>query len=89
MGQEIVVFVIVALAAAWAARRWMPARWRQAIAGRFGRLLQRLGASERAATRITGRIGKAPGCSTCDSCGGCAAPGRPTTEHPITIRRRN
>jgi hypothetical protein len=64
--QQIVVALVVLVAAGYAAWYWMPARWRRALAGRIAGKSQRLADT----------LGAAPGCSACESCGSCATPGK-------------
>ncbi|XAH21684.1 DUF6587 family protein [Xylophilus sp. GW821-FHT01B05] len=74
MGQEIVVAVVVAIAALYATWYWMPARWRQRLALRLATNVQRLGVRQAGAERVAQAVGAAPGCSSCESCGSCATP---------------
>ncbi|MDM0012695.1 hypothetical protein QTH87_09660 [Variovorax sp. J22P168] len=78
MTQQIVVALIVGLAAIYAVWRWMPARWRRGAAGRLAAGSQRAGLvdAERA-ERLAATLGKASGCGSCDSCGSCAPSARP------------
>jgi hypothetical protein len=78
MTQQIIVALIVALAAFYAVWRWMPAGWRRAAAGRLASGSQRAGLvdAERA-QRLADSLSKSSGCGACDSCGSCATPGSP------------
>lgn len=83
MVQDIVVAVIVALAACYAIWRWMPAGWRHAAAARFaaGTLRAGLVDAERA-SGLAARLGRSSGCGSCDSCGGCGPKGDRTAHAP-------
>jgi hypothetical protein len=74
MTQQIVVGLIVALAAFYALWRWMPGSWRRAAAGKLAAGTQRAGLvdAERA-RQLAASLGKASGCGSCDSCGSCGA----------------
>jgi hypothetical protein len=76
MTQQILVALIVALAAAYAVWRWMPGSWRRAAAGRLAAGTQRAGLvdAERA-QQLAASLGKASGCGSCDSCGSCGTAG--------------
>jgi len=76
MTQQIVVALIVALAAIYAVWRWMPGHWRRAAAARLAAGSQRAGLvdAERA-QQLAASLGKASGCGSCDSCGSCSTPG--------------
>jgi hypothetical protein len=76
MTQEIIVGLIVALAAFYALWRWMPAGWRRAAAGKLAAGTQRAGLvdAERA-QQLAASLGKASGCGACDSCGSCGSAG--------------
>lgn len=76
MTQQIVVALIVGLAAVYAVWRWMPGSWRRAAAGRLAAGSQRAGLvdAERA-RQLAASLGKASGCGACDSCGSCGTGG--------------
>jgi hypothetical protein len=76
MTQEIIVGLIVALAAFYALWRWMPAPWRRAAAARLAAGTQRAGLvdAERA-QQLAASLAKASGCGACDSCGSCGSAG--------------
>jgi hypothetical protein len=61
MWQNIIVALIVILAAAWLAWRYLPARWRR----RAGQLHPALAPRE------------GGGCGSCSACGGCRDKGAP------------
>jgi hypothetical protein len=73
MTQQIVVALIVALAAVYAVWRWMPGGWRRAAAARLAAGSQRAGLvdAERA-QQLAASLGKTAGCGSCDSCGSCS-----------------
>jgi len=77
MTQQIIVALIVGLAAFYAVWRWMPAAWRRAAAGKLASGSQRAGLvdAERA-ERLAASLAKSSGCGACDSCGSCATPVR-------------
>jgi hypothetical protein len=77
MTQEIIVGLIVALAAFYALWRWMPANWRRAAAGKVAAGTQRAGLVDaQRAQQLAASLGKASGCGACDSCGSCGSAGR-------------
>ena len=72
MTQQIIVGVIVALAAIYAAWRWMPAGWRRAAAARLASGTQRVGLVDaQRAKQLADSLAKNSGCGSCDSCGSC------------------
>ncbi len=90
MAQEIVVAVIVALAALYALWRWMPGGWRRALAARLAAGSQRAGLVDaQRAEQLAKSLGKASGCGACDSCDTCGSPARPGTagDTPLTRQR--
>ncbi|MDN8612520.1 DUF6587 family protein [Variovorax ginsengisoli] len=77
MTQEIIVGLIVALAAFYALWRWMPANWRRAAAGKVAAGTQRAGLVDaQRAQQLAASLSKASGCGACDSCGSCGSAGR-------------
>jgi len=83
MIQEAIVALIVVVAGAYLAWRWMPKRWRRAAAGQVAAGSQRVGLvdAERAES-LAHSLAKDRGCGACDSCapscaskGGAASPG--------------
>jgi len=75
MTQEIIVGLIVALAAIYAVWRWMPAGWRRAAAARLAAGTQRAGLVDaQRAQQLAASLAKSSGCGSCDSCGACATP---------------
>ena len=76
MTQEMIVGLIVALAAFYALWRWMPAGWRRAAAGKLAAGTQRAGLVDaQRAQQLAASLGKASGCGSCDSCGSCGTAG--------------
>ncbi|MGO4390162.1 DUF6587 family protein [Variovorax sp. M-6] len=88
MTQEVLVGLIVALAALYAIWRWMPGSWRRAAAGRVAAGTQRAGLvdAERA-ERLATSLGKASGCGSCDSCGSCGTGAKPDAAGKTTPAR--
>ena len=75
MTQQIIVGLIVALAAIYAVWRWMPAGWRRAAAGRLASGTQRAGLVDaQRAKQLADSLAKSSGCGSCDSCGSCGTP---------------
>jgi hypothetical protein len=75
MAQQIVVALIVALAAVYAVWHWMPGNWRRAMAAKVAAGSQRAGlVDEERAGRLAESLGKTSGCGSCDSCGSCSTP---------------
>ena len=74
MGQQIIVGLIVALAAVYAVWRWMPAGWRRAAAGKVAAGSHRAGLVDaQRADALAASLGKSSGCGSCDSCGSCGS----------------
>lgn len=80
MTQQIIVALIVALAAVYAVWRWMPANWRRAAAAGVAAGSRRAGLvdAERAG-RLEASLAKTSGCGSCDTCGSCSTAGGPQT----------
>lgn len=75
MTQQIIVGLIVAAAAFYAAWRWMPAGWRRSAAYKLAAGGQRAGLVDAArADQLAASLAKTSGCGACDSCGACATP---------------
>jgi hypothetical protein len=73
MTQQIVVGLIVALAAIYAVWRWMPGSWRRAAAARVAAGSHRAGLVDaQRAEQLAASLGKTSGCGSCDSCGSCS-----------------
>ncbi|MBO9515108.1 MAG: hypothetical protein J7549_13415 [Variovorax sp.] len=76
MAQQIVVALIVALAALYAVWRWMPGSWRRAMAAKVAAGSERAGLVDaQQARQLAASLGKTSGCGSCDSCGSCSTPG--------------
>jgi hypothetical protein len=72
MTQQIIVGLIVAAAAIYAAWRWMPAGWRRGAAQKLAQGGQRAGLVDEArAQQLAASLAKTSGCGSCDSCGAC------------------
>ncbi|MEJ8849061.1 DUF6587 family protein [Variovorax rhizosphaerae] len=72
MLQQIIVGLIVAAAAIYAAWRWMPAAWRRGAAQKLTAGGQRAGlVDEERAKQLAASLAKSSGCGSCDSCGAC------------------
>jgi len=73
MTQQIVVALIVALAAIYAVWRWMPGSWRRAAATKLAAGSQRTGLVDaQRAQQLAASLRKTSGCGSCDSCGSCS-----------------
>jgi hypothetical protein len=81
MTQQIVVALIVALAAIYAVWRWMPGNWRRAAAAKVAAGSHRAGLvdAERA-QQLAASLGKTSGCGSCESCGSCSTAGGKAVE---------
>jgi len=78
MTQQIVVGLIVGLAALYAMWHWMPGNWRRVAAGWFAAGSKRAGlVDEERARQLAASLGKSAGCGACESCGGCATTSKP------------
>ena len=72
MTQQIIVGLIVALAAVYAVWRWMPAGWRRSAAAKLAAGSHRAGLVDaQRADALAASLGKSSGCGACDSCGAC------------------
>jgi hypothetical protein len=90
MTQEMIVGLIVALAAFYALWRWMPAGWRRAAAGKLAAGTQRAGLVDaQRAQQLAASLGKASGCGACDSCGSCGSAGRKAEPEGQTAATRS
>ncbi|MDM0104713.1 hypothetical protein QTH97_07205 [Variovorax sp. J22R24] len=73
MTQQIVVALIVALAAIYAVWRWMPRSWRRVAATKLAAGSQRAGLVDaEGARQLAASLGKTSGCGSCDTCGNCS-----------------
>jgi hypothetical protein len=89
MTQQIIVGLIVALAAFYAVWRWMPAGWRRAAADRLAAGSQRAGLVDaQRAQQLAASLAKSSGCGACDSCGSCSTPADSSAQarHKTTAR---
>lgn len=85
MTQPIIVALIVAAAALYAAWRWMPAGWRRSLAHRLACGTQRAGLVDEArAAQLAASLARTSGCGSCDSCGACgkADSAKPAQQSP-------
>ncbi|MDM0043609.1 hypothetical protein QTH91_03865 [Variovorax dokdonensis] len=80
MIQEAIVALIVVLAAAYLAWRWMPKRWRRAAAGQVAAGSQRAGLVDAEGAQLLAQsLAKDRGCGACASCSPtCASKGAGT-----------
>lgn len=83
MTQNLIVGLIVALAAVYAVWRWMPAAWRRAAATRVAAGSHKAGLVDaQRAEALAASLAKRSGCGSCDSCGSCATPGDKASTTP-------
>jgi len=81
MTQQIMVALIVALAAFYAVWRWMPASWRRAAAAKVAAGSHRAGLVDAdRAQQLAASLGKTSGCGSCESCGSCSPAGAKARE---------
>ena len=87
MTQQIIVGLIVAAAAIYAAWRWMPAAWRRGAAQKLAAGGQRAGlVDEERARQLAASLAKTSGCGSCDSCGACgAADAKPSDKNATLV----
>jgi hypothetical protein len=72
MAQNLIVGLIVALAAVYAVWRWMPAGWRRSAATKLAAGSHRAGLVDaQRADALAASLAKTSGCGSCDSCGSC------------------
>ena len=72
MTQQLIVGLIVAVAAFYAVWRWMPAGWRRSAARKLAAGSQRAGLVDEArASALAASLAKSSGCGACDTCGAC------------------
>jgi hypothetical protein len=74
MAQQLVVALIVGLAALYSAWTLMPAAGRRRLAALAARQLGRMGAASATAERVEAALAASSGCSECSSCKGCSTP---------------
>jgi hypothetical protein len=81
MTQQIIVGLIVALAAVYAAWRWMPSAWRRSAASRLAAGTHRAGLVDAdKARQLEASLARSSGCGSCDSCGACEPKDRRSAE---------
>lgn len=74
MAQNLIVGIIVALAAVYAVWRWMPAGWRRSAATKLAAGSHRAGLVDaQRAEALVASLAKSSGCGACDSCGSCGS----------------
>ena len=74
MAQNLIVGIIVALAAIYAVWRWMPAGWRRSAATKLAAGSHRAGLVDaQRADALAASLAKTSGCGSCDSCGSCGS----------------
>lgn len=87
MTQQLIVGLIVALAALYAVWRWMPAGWRRSAARSLADGSQRAGLVDPArADALAASLAKASGCGSCDSCGTCGKADTPASDAKFSPR---
>ncbi len=80
MTQQLIVGLIVALAAIYAVWRWMPAGWRRSAASTLATGGHRAGLVDRQrADALAASLAKSSGCGACESCGSCGTAKTPRT----------
>jgi hypothetical protein len=70
--QELLVFVIVGAAIAYATLKFMPAAWRRMVASKVAAMAAHSGLSEANARRVEAKLSTGGACGSCDSCKACA-----------------
>ncbi|AMM25582.1 DUF6587 family protein [Variovorax sp. PAMC 28711] len=87
MTQQLIVGVIVAIAALYAVWRWMPAGWRRSAAQKVAAGSHRAGLVDRErADELAASLAKSSGCGSCDSCGACAKSDAPAADAKFSPR---
>ncbi len=84
LAQDLIVAVIVVVAATYAIARFLPATQRAVFARALGRLVRSMGGSPDHARRVETKLASGGACGSCDSCGACAPPPSP---EPGPLRR--
>ena len=93
MAQNLIVGIIVALAAVYAVWRWMPAGWRRSAATKLAAGSHRAGLVDaQRADALAASLAKTSGCGACDSCGSCGSAktkqaGQAATDAPPSAAR--
>ncbi|RYF79033.1 MAG: hypothetical protein EOO29_18415 [Comamonadaceae bacterium] len=87
MVQQLIVGLIVAIAALYAVWRWMPAGWRRSAAQKVAAGSQRAGLVDQArADELAASLAKSSGCGSCDSCGACGKADAPASDARFSPR---
>lgn len=87
MGQQLIVGLIVAIAAIYAVWRWMPAGWRRSAAQKVAAGSHRAGLVDQArADELAASLAKSSGCGSCDSCGACGTAEKPASDAKFSPR---
>jgi hypothetical protein len=85
MTQQLIVGLIVLVAALSATWRWMPVGWRRAAARQLAAGSQRVGLVDKErADRLAASLAKSSGCGACDSCGACGKTDTKKTSNPLS-----
>ncbi len=80
MWQDLVVYVIVLLAASYVSWRWLPIEMRASVVSHVIRFAKRVGLSNANAERWQGRASAKTGCGSCGPCKACNT--KPTQNGP-------
>lgn len=73
MLQNLIVFLIVIVAALYALWRWLPLAWRRGAAQRITTGAQSAGLIDaRRADQLSATLTQTPGCGACRQCAGCS-----------------
>ena len=87
MTQQLIVGLIVAMAALYAVWRWMPAGWRRSAAQKVAAGSHRAGLVDQArADELAASLAKSSGCGSCDSCGACGKADAPASDAKFSPR---
>ena len=71
MWQDLIVYVIVVLAASHVSLRWLPIATRASVVSHVIRFAKRVGLSNASAERWQGRASAKTGCGSCGPCKAC------------------
>ncbi|RYF35479.1 MAG: hypothetical protein EOO26_00615 [Comamonadaceae bacterium] len=87
MTQQLIVGLIVAMAALYAVWRWMPAGWRRSAAQKVAAGSHRAGLVDQArADELAASLARSSGCGSCDSCGACGKADAPASDAKFSPR---
>ncbi|RZI93436.1 MAG: hypothetical protein EOP78_11175 [Variovorax sp.] len=87
MVQQLIVGLIVGLAALYAVWRWMPSGWRRSAAQKVAAGSHRAGLVDQArADELAASLAKSSGCGSCDSCGACGKADAPASDAKFSLR---